>query len=133
MSASSSINPPPKMPTCLTCKIPLHHKKDEDGNIIRRFLRKVGDEDIFTHIFKCGRCGAECPPNMTWEEKMWEAEMERRRWEEAKRVLQNIDPKVEMICPHCGHNKASYKTLTNNRGEDWYVYKCCKCSETWKD
>nr|GMC75813.1 hypothetical protein Iba_chr03dCG8480 [Ipomoea batatas] len=74
MSASTSALPPPE---CVTCKIPLQLKKDQDGNL--RLLQS----------YICGRCGDEYPPKLTAEEEALRSEEERRR-RQAQPSLESI-------------------------------------------
>nr|GMC69741.1 hypothetical protein Iba_chr03aCG9410 [Ipomoea batatas] len=93
MSASTSALPPPE---CVTCKIPLQLKKDQDGNL--RLLQS----------YICGRCGDEYPPKLTAEEEALRSEEERRR---RQAQPSPTAPGVYKNCKDCGHDRATYETV----------------------
>lgn len=81
---------------------------------------------------ECGRCGADAGGKVTLEasEKV-EAAQEIAVVTEGEN---DVNPKVEIQCPKCNHNEATFwtkQTRSSDEAETRF-YKCTKCKHAWR-
>ena len=79
----------------------------------------------------CGSCG-----KIYKKEKLILKE-DIKKTEKVEVVDSNVDvnPKVDIECPKCGHGKASFwslQTRASDEGETRF-YECTKCHNRWRD
>jgi len=81
----------------------------------------------------CVRCGKGFP--LTKERVVLKENIKAKEKIEVVDSNIEVNPKVDIECPKCGHGKAYYWSLQTRAADEGETrfYKCVKCGNKWRD
>ena len=81
----------------------------------------------------CGSCGKKF--TASGEKVVLKEDIKKKAKIEVVDSNLEVNPKVDVDCPKCGHGKAYFSSLQTRESDEGETrfYKCTKCSHRWRD